>query len=161
MDSEWLKSFFHSCGEWMTLWKGFIQFQGWLWLYLCPIHSCWKGKFQEWFRRPLWEREVQNSTCTSSLSRVILWNGKIRKDEKDRPLHLGSSSSCEITSRKAGLSWLRGEIEKLRTLSATLPRALVYGWWPKSSLVPETASAWPLPIGKKREGGDWMPLGIF
>lgn len=62
-------------------------------------------------------------------------------------------------------SWLvlaeKREREKVRALSAALPETLVYGWWPKSSLVPETASASPLPIREKRGGGDWMLLGVF
>ena len=33
-------------------------------------------------------------TWTNSLRRVILWKGRMRKEERGSPLHLGSSSSC-------------------------------------------------------------------
>ena len=45
-------------------------------------------------------------TWTNSLRRVILWKGRMRKEERGSPLHLGSSSSCAISSRKAAFSWL-------------------------------------------------------
>lgn len=45
-------------------------------------------------------------TWTKSLRRVILWKGRMRKEERGSPLHLGSSSSCAISSRKAAFSWL-------------------------------------------------------
>lgn len=45
-------------------------------------------------------------TWTKSLRRVILWKGRIRKEDSGSPLHLGSSSSCAISSRKAAFSWL-------------------------------------------------------
>ena len=51
-------------------------------------------------------RVGEAGTCTNSLRRVILWKGRMRKEDKGSPLHLGSSSSCAISSRKAAFSWL-------------------------------------------------------
>ena len=51
-------------------------------------------------------RGRESGTWTNSLRRVILWKGRMRKEERGSPLHLGSNSSCAISSRKAALSWL-------------------------------------------------------
>ena len=51
-------------------------------------------------------RGRESGTWTNSLRRVILWKGRMRKEERGSPLHLGSNSSCAISSRKAAFSWL-------------------------------------------------------
>lgn len=51
-------------------------------------------------------RVGEAGTCTNSLRRVILWKGRMRKEDRGSPRHLGSSSSCAISSRKAAFSWL-------------------------------------------------------
>ena len=63
-------------------------------------------------------RGRESGTWTNSLRRVILWKGRMRKEERGSPLHLGSNSSCAISSRKAAFSWL-----------GTQMRALVSGLW--------------------------------
>lgn len=55
----------------------------------------------------------ESRTWTKSLRRVTLWKGRMRKEDRGSPRHLGSSSSCVISSRKAAFSWLGTKAREL------------------------------------------------
>ena len=59
---------------------------------------------------------VGTLTCTSSLSLVILWKGRMRNEVKDRPLTRGWFSSPAMASRNAWFPSLDSHVETTQCL---------------------------------------------